>query len=243
MALRIALVGKSILLLLFGAGLIGLAFYVVMGGLPWSPVTWLNLAVCFLVFAIIFSSAFLIDGDVTQFDRAIPRLGILWIARGVYAVLAVGGMLIVGAVGATFLSALFLQLGALFILFIFFGLASSASHRHQMVTAHETKVTGALDSIRNSFLVLQGDFSALGPQFGESRDLFARSQADARYLTAASGDQAARLEEQLSVELECLKGLLKDCRSVTNPLGAGSLQECLLRIQELLRLRKECREV
>ena len=181
--------------------MVGLALvatvYLLLVPWPWPDRVWLPFAVTCLVLIVNAVSVATLLGPPRRFGRRIASLGVLWLADGVYSVLALSG-----AYGALwFIWPVRFQVAYQLILLAGLGLAyllaRSADDHVETVHRRELEITGRLDALRSLSPEQRSALQRLRASEPARAARFDRWLENVRYLSPISTQEASDMDRSM----------------------------------------------
>lgn len=201
---------SPIFLLLYGIGigLILFGFLLLVPDGSRSSLAYLDLAVVIGVFSMSFPLASMWWAREDAFESRIPALSVYWFINGIYAFLALGGLVSLGFLQVSFRFQMLYQLVLLFGVCMAFGMAWwSSGHASQVAEQESTRKAG-LTELRAVLAQVEDAFGLLGPGWNQERERIRKLREDARFLTPSNKERELGLEASLDQELKAIRILL-----------------------------------
>lgn len=210
-----------------GIGLIVVGFTIFVDPGPWPSMVKLNLGTACAVYLInvVLTNRFAIGGST--FAGSIPSLGMMWVADGIYTVAAIGGIALAWIYHLSFEIALMYQWALLFGLISWAMLAREAAQHSTVGQANRARGLIRIDELRD--LISQQHapidaFCVAQPEYGRR---LAAVRDELRFLSPSTAPGAPALDE--------------DLRREVSRFQASPAADSLIRIEELVRARKNIR--
>ncbi len=228
---------QKLYITLIGVMLIILGFYLLVDIHPWPNMIKLDLGVAILVFLVNMANLRVLGQPVSNFQKNIPSLGVLWVADISYSAGALGWIYVVHSRMLSLEWAVMGQLALLFMLALWIIVAIGANKHANQVQATEAKFLNSMDQLRLYF----DRQSYLAEALREKHpDLYKRYQQlhdDLRYLVPTNAQDAASLEEEIRREGAVLFSMLPSLDS--SGAYSAAITATLDRLQNAIRFRKD----
>jgi hypothetical protein len=224
-----------IILFLFGAGIIVLAFYLLNRENELSQTdkfTWISIALMYLAFFCPFFFSSITTGN---FSVKTPGLALVWTAVLLYISLSIGVIVLLGTLHISFSTALIVQavLVFLFALTIYFSYFASA-HVHD-VALEEAQIRQYVGEVKTKAAELLLDVQTLTTQYEQEQKTILRTLDDIKYLSPASGGTGTELELKIIASLNLLS---EYCRMIAEGGHSSQFESEARNLRMLVNQRK-----
>jgi hypothetical protein len=191
-----------------GVTIILLGFILLVPAGARNEVAILDLAIVVCVFTLSFPLASPWWTQGGSFDSRIPALSVFWFVDGIYAFLALGGLVFMAVQLVPFRIQLLYQIVLLFGVAFAFGVAWWASELARRVASQESAQKAGLTELRGVLSQLDDAFGLAGSGWHHERERIWKLREDVRFLAPTSRDRELGVEANLLKELNGIRILL-----------------------------------
>jgi hypothetical protein len=223
-----------VILFLFGAGIIALAFFLSNEGKELSRIdifVWASIAVMYLVF---FTPFFFSAIRIGNFSVKIPPLALVWIGISGYIILSIWNIILL-VTSMSFTRAIIAQAILLFAFLIDVYFAYFASDHVGRVAVQEKIKQQYVNELKSKSQILLLSVNELPAEYETSQQLLKQSIEDIKYIYPV--DNAAGDELELKIII-ALKSIAEMCDAVTTGGHPSSMESMARNLQAIVKERK-----
>jgi hypothetical protein len=224
-----------LVLFLFGAGIVALAFYLINGGNELTQIdkfTWVSIAVMYVAF---FCPFFFSHITIGNFSVKIPNLALVWGALLVYIGISIGIIVLLRTHHITFNTAIIIQAVLLFLLAIDIYFSYFASTHVHNVAVEEAQIRQYISEAKAKAAGLVLNIQNLSAQYEQGQKAILRALEDIKYLSPASGGAGTELELKI---LASLNSLSQYCEMIAEGGHPSKFESEVQNLQMLVKQRK-----
>ncbi|GMO40085.1 MAG: hypothetical protein Ta2F_16150 [Termitinemataceae bacterium] len=224
-----------IILFLFGAGIIALAFYLINGENDLSQIdkfTWISIAIMYVAF---FCPFFFSHITIGNFSVKIPNLALVWTALLLYIVISIVIIILLNTYHISFNMAVIVQaiLVFLFAIDIYFSYFASTHVHNVAVEEANTRqyISDAKTKAANLILNVQG----LTTEYEQIQKTILKSLEDIKYMSPVSGNAGTDLELKI---IASINSLSQYCEMISEGGHPSKFENEANNLQLLIKQRK-----
>ena len=223
-----------IVLFLFGAGIIALAFFLSTGGKEISESTafiWISIALMYLVF---FTPFFFSVIRLGTFSAKIPPLAFVWTGISIYIILSVINIVLLSK-GMSFTKAVVAQCILLFLFFVDVYFAYFASDHVSSVAAAEKEKQRYIHELKEKAQALLLRIKILPVEYAAAQTEISAGIEDCKYIYPVDTDVAGELERKIIAALQAIE---ESCKSIAAGEHSTDLEKTAGNLRLLINERK-----
>ena len=223
-----------VLLFLFGAGIIVLAFLISTSGKELNKsiaFIWISIALMYLVF---FTPFFFSMIRIGNFSAKIPPLALVWTGIIIYIILSITNIILL-VNGMSFTKALIGQCGLLFLFLIDVYFAYLASSHVSGVAASEKEKLLHVNELKSKAQMLLLRVKSLPSEYEAVQKMIMTSIEDCRYIYPVDNGAGSALELKIIAALQSIEEI---CGSISAGGRPAAFEKTAANLQMLVKERK-----
>ncbi|MDR2783298.1 MAG: hypothetical protein LBB48_05590 [Treponema sp.] len=228
-----------IILFLFGAGVVALAFVLNTSGKVLTNAaifTWISIGIMYLMF---FIPIFFSTINIANFSGKIPSLSVMWTGIASYIIASSIVIILLSNAVISLNKAVTGQAALLFLFAICAFLAFFASSHARDVGEEEKKKTQFSTGLKARAQILSLSVNSLPAEYEAAKTIIARALEEIKYLSPVDGFEGFDLEYKIMDSLNSISDICDITVGIAVPMGTtGSLETEARMLQMLVKERK-----